>query len=167
MKKRLISIFLVIALCLSLAGCSKEKKIEYCELGIILTKDFDPYDSKGVFDVAYSDGNTIVGFIRYSFVDCEEYGFLSTYSPLKFAEAYINKMGYGSEDGVKTQGDIPYFAYVSTPQDGDSRFYMHTFYCTPYAYFVITYITSALREVEGRVEFLKYASTAYILSEHL
>ena len=161
--KVFISLLILICILTSLVSCGNEKKIEYCELGIVLTKDFCEYDSGGAYSVAYSDGKTIVGIARYSFVDCEEYGLLSTYTPLKLANVYLDMMDRTVDETVKTQGDVPYFTYTKVAEDGSQYFYMPTFYRTPYAYFVITFITPKSREVQGRVEFLEYVKTVYLI----
>jgi hypothetical protein len=149
-------------------ACKKDntKRVEYCELGIILTKDFESYDHGGAFNEAYSDGKTVVGITRYSFVDCEEYGFLSTFTPLKFAEVYLNKMEESDGIEIERSGDVPYFCFSRVTDEG-AYFYMPTFYRTPYAYFVITFITPLQREASGRAEFLEYAGSVYILNEYL
>ena len=162
-----IVLLLILALLTSLTSCSNEKRVEYCELGIILTDDFITYDTDGAFNVAYSDGNVIVGIARYSFVDCEQLGLLSTYTPLKLASVYLDMMDRTVDETVKRYGDIPYFTYTETAEDGSSYFYMPTFYRTPYAYFVITFITPKAREDEGRVEFFSYMDTVYLLSEYI
>ena len=162
-----VSIVLVLALLLSLASCSDARRVEYCELGIVLTKDFEPYESEGAFNVAYSNGTVIVGIARYSFVDCEELGLLSTYTPLKFATVYLEMMDRTVDEGVTRRGDIPYFTYTETSSDGYEYFYMPTFYRTQYAYFIITFITPKAREVEGRVEFFGYMDTVYLLEEYM
>ena len=165
--KRALALLVLIALVFSLSSCKKEKRIEYCELGIVLTKDFEEYDSKGAFSIAYSDGDTIVGMSRYSFVDCEEVGLLSTYTPKKLATVYLEMMHRQVDEKVTVVGDVPYFTYTETDSDGNQYFYMPTFYRTPFAYFIITYITPKAREADGRVEFLKYAQSVYILEEYL
>ena len=168
MKKNIfVSIVLILAILTSFFSCTNEKRFEYCELGIVLTKDFGSYDSDGAFNVAYSDGNTIVGIARYSFVDCIELGLLTTYTPRKLAEVYLDMMDRTVDEGIEVHGDVPYFTYTESAEDGSSFFYMPTFYRTPYAYFVITFITPKSREAQGRVEFLEYISTVYILSEYL
>ena len=168
MKKNiLVSIVLIFAILTSFVSCTNDKRFEYCELGLILTKDFESYDSGGSFNVAYSDGNTIVGIARYSFVDCIEVGLLTTYTPRKLAEVYLNMMDRTIDDGINVYQDVPYFTYTETTEDGSSFFYMPTFYRTPYAYFVITFITPKSREAQGRVEFLGYIDTVYILNEYL
>ena len=154
-----IALLLILALLTSLTSCSNEKRVEYCEFGIILTDDFITYDTDGAFNVAYSDGNVIVGIARYSFVDCEQLGLL--------ASVYLDMMDRTVDETVKSYGDIPYFTYTETAEDGSSYFYMPTFYRTPYAYFVITFITPKAREDEGRVEFFSYMNTVYLLSEYI
>lgn len=167
--RALVSLLLVIAIATSFVSCrsdglgSNALRVEYCELGIILTKDFKAYDSGGVYNVAYSDGKTIVGIARYSFVDCEEYGLLTTFTPLKLANVYLEMMDRTVDEAVQKQGDVPYFTYTETAEDGSQYFYMPTFYRTPYAYFVITFITPKNREAEGRVEFLEYIKTVYLI----
>ena len=98
---------------------------------------------------------------------CEEQGFLSTFTPRKLAEVYLGKLGKQIDGGIEVRGDVPYFAYTDLGSDGASYFYMPTFYRTPYAYFIITFITPKVRESEGRVEFLQYVSTVHILEEYL
>ena len=162
-----ISILLILSLLLSLTSCSDTERVEYCELGIVLTRDFEPYESDGAFDLAYSDGKVIVGITRYSFVDCEELGLLSTYTPLKLASVYMKMIDRTVTEDVKKRGDIPYFTYTEISSDGYEYFYMPTFYRTQYAYFIITFITPKVREVEGRVEFYGYMDTVYLLEEYM
>lgn len=167
MKRVFTSLIIILATLLSFASCKKENVVEYCELGIILDKDFEVYDTDGAFNVAYSNGKTMVGITRLSFVDCEEQGFLSTFTPRKLAEVYLGKLGKQIDGGIEVHGDVPYFTYTDVGSDGSSYFYMPTFYRTPYAYFIITFITPKAREAEGRVEFLQYVSTVHILEEYL
>lgn len=161
--KGFLSALLILAMLLTLPSCNRDRRVEYCELGIILPKDFDEYDSGGAYNIAYSDGKTIVGIARYSFVDCEEYGLLTTFTPMKLAEVYLDMMDRTVDETVKKQGDVPYFTYTETADDGSQYFYMPTFYRTPYAYFVITFITPKVREAQGRVEFLEYVKTVYLI----
>ena len=165
--RRVLSLLLILAVTASLASCSRYKKYEYCEIGIYLDKNFEEYDSDGAFHVAYSDGSTIVGMTRFSFVDSEEYGLLSTYTPEQLAKVFMHKLSDVQTDGIKVHGDVPYFYYVATSTDGNQYFYMPTFYRTPYAYFVITFITPSVRAKEGRAEFLEYSSSVHILEEYL
>jgi hypothetical protein len=162
-----ISFLLLFAVLFGSTSCSHERRVEYCELGIVLTDDFITYESEGAFNVAYSDGSVIVGISRYSFVDCIDVGLLTTYTPMKLAEVYLEMLDRTVDEGVTRRGDVPYFTYTDTAEDGSSFFYMPTFYRTPYAYFVITFITPKVREAEGRVEFYGYMDTVYLLEEYL
>ena len=162
-----LSLLLTVALLFGMTSCSNEKRVEYCELGIVLTKDFITYESEGAFNVAYSDGKVIVGISRYSFVDCIEVGLLTTYTPMKLATVYLDMLDRTVDEAVNKRGDIPYFTYTEKAEDGSEFFYMPTFYRTPYAYFVITFITPKMREVEGRVEFFGYMDTVYLLEDYL
>lgn len=169
MRRTAISILLLIATVLSLASCKKkshEQRIEYCELGMVLTDEFSAYESDGVFNLAYSDGNMIVGISRYSFVDCEQVGLLTTYSPKKLANVYLERLGMQVDEKVKMQGDVPYFSYTKTESDGVEYYYMPTFYRTQYAYFIITFITPKARMIEGREEVFEYINTVYLLEEY-
>ena len=165
MKRRiLISALLAVSLLFTAVGCKKDNalKFEYCELGITLSRDFEPYDSKGAFNTAYYDGNLIVGMTRYSFVDCIEYGFLSTLDPEKFAEVYLEKSGK-TNITVEMSGDVPYYTYSLINASGSPYFYLLAFYRTPYAYFVITFITPYEQAEKMHPIILNYANGVYIV----
>ena len=161
MRRILSFVVLCAVFILSLAGCDRMMPVEYCELGIVLNIDFEPYDSGGTFDVAYSDGEVIMGVLRYSFVDCEEYGLLSTLTPQKLAEVYRDKSGKTAE--IFTEGDVPYYFYSTS----DSLTYLVSFYRTPYAYYVITYITPLTNFDSVFEDIIEYMTSAYILEEHI
>lgn len=166
MFKRLCAVFVLAVLMTSICSC-KDKGVEYCELGIMLPDDFEEYDSVGAFDVAYSNKEIIVGFSRLSFVDCVESGLLTTWSPYKLATVYLDKMDKPTDSGVEQHGDVPYFTYTSVDGQGNSYFYMPTFYRTQYAYFVVTFITPSSNKVVGRAEIFKYIDTVYIKEQDL
>ena len=161
--RRLVSFLLALSLALSLVGCAKDKRVEYCELGIVLPREFEPYEADG-FHAAYSDGVSFVGITRYSFVDCVENGLLTTWTPTRFAEVYLEMMEREVDEGIRRHGDVPYFSYTMESSSGEELMYMPTFYRTQYAYFVITFITPKGRETSGRVEFLGYTETVYIIN---
>ena len=167
MKRKIIPFILIVSTILSFVSCKKENRVEYCELGIILPEEFVPYDSEGSFNTAYSDGKSIVGITRYSFVECDELGLVTSLTPYKFAGVYLEMLDRQVDTPVIEHGDVPYFTYTVSKEDGSQYFYMPTFYRTPYAYFVITFITPKSRDGVGRAEFLEYVSTVYILSEYL
>ena len=168
-RKVFVPLILIISTVFSFTSCKKEKetRVEYCELGIVLGEGFELYETDDAFHVAYSNGKSIVGISRFSFVDCEEYGLLTTFTPRKFAEVYLEMLDRTVDESVKVHGDVPYFTYTNVGSDGESYFYMPTFYRTPYAYFIITFITPKAREAVGRAEFLEYTSTVYILEKYL
>ncbi len=166
-KTKFLPILIILAVMFTLFSCNREKNVEYGELGIVLDKSFEPYDSDGAFNAAYSDGTVIVGFTRFSFVDCIESGMLTTWTPMKFAEIYLENMNITVEEKVRMHGDVPYFTYTLFDDDGNAYYYMPTFYRTQYAYFVITFITPASKKEEGRAKFFEYMSTAYIKEEDL
>ena len=170
MKRTLTVMLLLISLTLALTSCknreAEDYSVQYCELGLELSAGFESYDSDGAFDTAFYDGNVIVGMTRYSFVDCIEYGFLSTLDPLRFAEVHLEKTGR-ENIAVLTSGDVPYYCYTLTNSSAKEYFYMLTFYRTPYAYFVVTFITPASRANEMMDTFFKYAHSAYIDNEYM
>jgi hypothetical protein len=161
--KIFISALLLIAIAFSVTGCDRMMPVEYFEFGIVLDVSFESYDSDGAFDVAYANGDVIMGMTRYSFVDCEEYGLLSTLSPDKLAEVYRDKSGKGEECEIMKTADVPYYFYSTA----DGFTYLMSFYRTPYAYFVVTYITPTAKFDEVYDDILDYMSSAYILQEHI
>ena len=163
--KRILSLILLFAvLVLSLAGCDRMMPVEYCELAVVLNIDFETYDSDGAFDTAYSDGDVIMGMTRYSFVDCEDqYGLLPTLTPEKLAEVYRSKSGKDEKIEILKTGDVPYYYYSTS----DGLVYLLSFYRTPYAYFVVTYITPIANFDTQYEQIIEYMESAYILENHL
>ena len=141
MIKRTISIFIVIALALSLIGCYGEPVgYGHAELRLNLPRSFGDFDTDGAYDVAYSREGMVVGILRLSFEMCAKEGVLTNMSPTVFAEFYSNKAGNIAGD-IEVEGDIPYFTYTLIGDDDKSYTYMPTFYTSHYAYFVVTFIT--------------------------
>ncbi len=165
MFKKGISLVLLLASMLTLCSC-KSDRFSYCEIGIVLTKDFCEYETED-FNIAYSDGKTVVGIRRISFESCQALGMLTTWTPLKLASLQHEELDIDTDAGVETHGDVPFFTYTLTHESGGKYFYMPTFYRTRYAYFIITFITPEYNKDEGRAEFLKYAESVYILEEYL
>ena len=77
----------------------------------------------------------MVGISRLSHITATENGILATHSPLKFAEIYRDRTGH--DEAIFEYGDVPYYSYVSNK----GYRYIPTFYRTPYAYFIITFIS--------------------------
>ncbi len=168
-KKRRFYIFTVLLLALALTACSPtdESAYEYCELGIRLGEGFSNYDAGGSFSTAYSDGSIIVGITRISFANSIEFGILDTWTPRKLCEVQMEKLDFPSDNGIEMHGDTPYFTYSRMDKDGDTHFYLTSFYRTQYAYFVITFITPEINKTEGKDKFLEYISSVYIIEDYL
>lgn len=139
---RAFALLLVLVLLSSaLVGCRANKVYGHCELTLELPESFEDYDAGETYDVAYSDGIVTVGFLRLSYEVCVTEGIPTTMSPGKFAEYYRTLALDGITVGeTKNEGDVPYYTYVLASGDGVSFTYMPTFYFTPYAYFIVTYI---------------------------
>ena len=113
--------------------------MEHCELGITLPKGFSKYDSGGTFDVAYTDGDLIVGMVRVSFSAGMNDGISATLTSHSFGEVYCLRAGL-EDKTVFDYGDTSYVSYTNTVEGYKYR-YTHTFYTTPYAYFIISFIS--------------------------
>ena len=142
MIKRLLSFITLLAILVSLTACAPEESgYGYAEIRVGLNDSFSEYDADGVYDVAYSDGRLVVGIIRMSFAVCEADGVSTTLSPRRFAEYYKGRALEGiSVSETIEDGDVVYYTYELDAMLGESYTYFATFFKTPYAYFVITYI---------------------------
>ncbi len=163
--KKIIAFLLILTMLFAFSSCER-RGVEFCELGIGLTSEFKPYDASGAFNVAYSDGNLIVGITRYSFVDCIEQGLLTTHSPERLAEIYLERLGVEPFEGIISHGDVPYFIY-EMERDGEAYDYTLTFFRTQFAYFVITFITPADRHHRERVRVFNFMDSVYIVEDYL
>lgn len=113
MRKRIISLVIILTLVFSLVGCYGEPEgFGHAELRLNLPRSFDDYDTEGAYDAAYSREGMIVGVLRLSFEMCSKEGILTTMSPKVFAEFYRNKAGNIAGD-IEVEGDIPYFTYTA------------------------------------------------------
>ena len=54
-----LAILLLSSVLLSLPSCSSDKR-EYCEIGIVLPKEFQRIEAEESFDLAFSDGTRFV-----------------------------------------------------------------------------------------------------------
>ena len=165
MIKKILSLVAVFAILLSLAACAPEEtEYGYAEIRIGLDDSFSEHDSDGVYDVAYSDGRIVVGIIRMSFAVSEADGVSATMSPRRFAEYYKGRALEGiSVSETVEDGDVVYYTYELDALLGETYTYFATFFKTPYAYFVITYILPS--EEFGRNGFdsvLSYAHTTRV-----
>ncbi len=167
--KRIFYILTALLLIISLAACSSTDNAayEYCELGIRLGEGFSDYDAGTSFSTAYSDGSIIVGITRISFANSIEFGILDTWTPRKLCEVQMEELDFPSDNGIEMHGDTPYFTYSRMAKDGNTHFYLTSFYRTQYAYFVITFITPEINKREGKDKFLGYISSVYIIEDYL
>ena len=156
-----LAVLLILSLSLSLASCQEEKAHQYCELGIVLPRSFKKSKTQENFDLALSDGRIFVGMLRISLAAASEAQIPTTMSPLKLAEYYLDETFSGAViPEIMTEGDIPYYSYTSGTDT--KHLYVQTFYVTPYAYFIITFITPESTSEEILEEILGYASTVYM-----
>ena len=149
-------------------GC-KKKLVEpvygHCEGTIELPPSFSVYEAGDAYDVAYSDGTVVVGILRLSYAAMESEGVPSSMSPKAFADKYYRVVALEGITATETRelGDVIYYTYELPGELGTSYTYMPTFYFTPYAYFVITYIVPSERFEEKKGALLGYAETFKII----
>ena len=159
---RSLALLILLALSFSLFSCSDGRR-EYCELGIILPSEFKSADTGENFDLAYSNGRLFVGILRISYDAAASAAIPTTMTPLKLAEFYLRESEKGEiASDVLQHGDVPYYTYTMGEGEGE-YFYMPTFYSTPYAYFIITFITPAVIGEASTEEILSYVSTVYLI----
>ena len=163
--KRLLCLLVFLALCLSLVGC-KPREYIYCEVGITLPRSYRPFDASGEYDLAFRDGDTVIGVRRISFDAAIKEGILATHSPLKFAEIYRDRVVGEGDAVMREHGDIPYFSYTRATSSG-TYVYTPAFFRTPYAYFILILVTENSLQVGGCVAFLDICDTFRILPEYV
>ena len=132
--KRLVIFLLLLLIPSSVVSCSREVKMEHCELGITLSRDFEEV-SDSDYDVAYSDGELVVGFTRISFAAAANEGIPASLSEIAFARLYADKVGI-SRDKILEYGE---FNYITLKLDNGYRS-TEVFLRTPYAYFIVSFV---------------------------
>lgn len=163
--KRCVLLLLIIATLLSLTACTSRKQT-YCEIGFTLPRGFVELSAPDDFDLAFENGDQIIGIRRLSFGAVMEDGMLTTYLPQQLAEIYRERIGVNGASDVSMNGDVPYFVYTLY-STGGTYTYMPTFYRTPYAYFIITFICKNNMDEGTRVKFFEVCDSVYILPEYL
>ena len=163
---RALSLFLLLGILLTASACSPDRAHEYCELGIVLPRSFEEVSAEESFDLALSDGSIFVGLLRISLDAAVEAHIPTTMTPLKLAEYYrveseLADTAATDISEIATSGDVPYYTYL-LGEDGNKLFYVPTFYVTPYAYFVITFISPSEISEVALSEILSYTSTVYM-----
>ena len=161
---RVLSLFIIIAVLLSLASCDSGK-FEHCEIGLRLGEDFFEYDSDGRFDMSLTDGRVIVGILRFSFEACLKDDIpisMSDYTFAKYYRARATEIEDVSE--VELYGYLPYFTYTLEGVDESVHRYIATFYTTPNAYFLVMYITPAEDAAENASHIADIIESVYFKS---
>ena len=156
--RRIFAFLLLLALSLSFVSCSDGRR-EYCEISIFLPSEFEKTDAEDSFDLAYTDGRIFVGILRISFDAAASAGIPTTMTSLKLAEYYRRESEKESISAdILSHGDVPYYTYIHG-EEATEYFYMPTFYATPYAYFIITFITPSDFGEKATDEILSYVSS--------
>ena len=163
--KRAVLLLLVIATLFSLASCTRREQT-YCEIGFTIPRGFTELSAPDDFDLAFENGDKVIGVRRLSFGAVLEDGMLTTHSPERLAEIYRERIGVNGASDVFMHGDIPYFIYTLNSLDGTYA-YMPTFYRTSYAYFIITFICKNNIDDGTRVKFFEVCDSVYILPQYV
>ena len=158
MKKKILAL-LVLVCTVVLGSCSREINVEHCEMGIVLPSEFKEYNADGAFDIAYACDTVIVGISRISYEAAIADGISATLTAKQFANLY--KTANLHDGRVRDFGDVPYYSYKITT-DTASLSYYQTFYKTPYAYFVITFITPSVGGVSSN-DILNLTNNVYLI----
>ena len=150
---------MLISLLLMLCSCRGEDYYTHCELTLPLAEEYERVASES-FDAVFSDGTATVYMTRISFDAAFADGIPDTYSALELARFYrLNNAHTDLE--INTASHVPRYSYFGS--DGDETvFMMHTFYRTPYAYFIITYSAPASLISEYENDFVRYADGATV-----
>lgn len=162
---RAVAAVVIFALLLSLASCAPV--YEHCELGIRLPESFENYEIGAAYDKAYTDGTMIVGMLRFSFAACLNSSIPITMTQHKWAEFYLERAeGLDNLSEIQTRGATPYFTYTMPGEDCTTFRYMPSFYITPNAYFVITFIFPEDFAAVATLEALDYIDSVYHINNY-
>lgn len=157
--RKILSVITLLSLLVTLASCRGGDYYTYCELTLPLTEEYERVASEN-FDAVYSDGTAFVYMTRISFDAAFADGIPDTYSALEFARFYRLNNGH-TELEINTSSHVPRYSYLGS--DGEQElFMMHTFYRTPYAYFIVTYSAPASLISKYEDDFIRYADGATV-----
>lgn len=149
MVKRLVSLFLLLALSLSFVSCG-ENTFTCGELTLTLPRGYTERERPDGANMLLCDGKSTITFRRISFIDAESEGIPTGLSGGEFAEYFLEKSGISGV--LASYNTTPYYTYYKT-SDGVRLLTICAFLRTPYSYFVIVFATGAEREEAGREEF--------------
>lgn len=175
--KRLVFLFAAISLFASLLSCSHTREFTHCEMTLTLSDSFaqtesgDPFVIKGALgepvvfytsnadksDVVLCDGEMALMLVRISHEAAAGEGIFPGLTQLEFARFYISLSNVDSE--VRLYSGIPYCTYRRVGSDGGAFTFLQSFFQTPNAYFVLTFIT-----VEDNFDVMKPTIFEYISS---
>lgn len=161
---RIALVLLLLCMTFGAVSCSLDREVSeyyphHCELALTIPNTFAQFESSD-FDAAFTDGYCVVGMVRISYAAAVKDGIPATLDPKQFAQYYMTLAE--AEDptlgiyDIYVTDDVPYYTYLK-----DGYFYMPTFYCSKYAYFVVMYTCAEERAAEYTDDFIKYASEAY------
>ena len=153
--KRIIPLILALLSVFLLVSCTSEHT--YAEFTLTAPRDYKEYDSKGSYDLAFTDGYATVGIVRISLVSAEQSGLDITYTPGDFAELYMEKAGIDSV--LQIEKDIPYYTYFQTVS-GKKYYYLAAFYRTEGAYFTVSCMVEQSMAVSYIDEFKEIITSA-------
>lgn len=147
MLKRILSLFILAVLSVSLCGCSDVSEFTCAELTVSLPDGYTERERPEGANMLLSDGTSTVTLRRTSLADAHKAGIPSGYSAVDFAELFLEMSEVEGE--LLDYHSTPYYTYYVT-KDGVRLFCLASFFRTPYAYFIIVFATRAELEEEGR-----------------
>ena len=161
---KLLSVLLLLSLTLTLLASCKKREYGHGELTIDLPREFKDHDSDEHYDACYSNGTVVVGILRVSFDAIASENWTPTMSPLVFAETYYKQNALSGIPVTETEvrGDVVWYTYSQSSAGGMSYTYMPTFYFSPYAYFIVTYILPSGDYEYKKETLLSYAESVRI-----
>ena len=159
MLKRFLSALTVLALALSIFGCASDVTFTCLDINITMKNGYYEADAGDSANMLLTNNESTVTIKRLSIVDAERDGISGSYSAEQFAEFFLIN---NSLDGkIASRDGVPYYSYYDTT-GGAELFCISAFYRTPYAYFIVIFATSSIREDAARDEFFDaMASVTY------
>ncbi len=166
---------MLVILIFNLTCCGDKNSYQHCEMIISLPDGYEAvspdepfiiYDASGAaniftlsnvgsIDMAFMDSVSVVSLCRISKEAAYDEGIPPIMSQLEFAKFYLGTSGVVAK--VMTHLDIPYYTYTKTSDSGGEFNFLMTFYTTPNAYFIVSYITTADRASAQKESFLDIA----------
>lgn len=159
--RRIASLILTLAAVLSLLGCGEEGvRFTHCEMTLNLPDTFFEVASGEYFVIENCDGEQIafsaegaigtdlsvcnglvaITLLRLSHEAAAGEGVPPMLTQLDFARFYLTLIEREAE--IKLHSGVPYFTYESIGSGGESFTFLLSFFQTPHAYFVLSFITT-------------------------